>query len=200
MQTFNGFQWKIGETKTTSGNSNELCNNQFLHYYHDPLLAILLNPVHANIDNPRLFEVEAEGIHLNDKGLQGGCTQLTLIRELELPKVTTLNRIAFGILCALEVYRETNFVEWANSWLIGENRNYNAAADRAADTYDAANNADDARAADAADAAAYAARAAAYADDFAFADDSAFAAAYAAHTADAPIHLLAIAKKALTYN
>ena len=51
MQTYNGFQWVLGETHETNGEGN-LCGPGWLHAYTDPLLAILLNPIHANISNP----------------------------------------------------------------------------------------------------------------------------------------------------
>lgn len=97
LKTFNGFQWEIGKKVTTNGMGG-LCSSGFLHYYHHPLLAVLLNPLHADITDPRLFEAEAEGIHLDDNGLKGGCTEMTLVREIDLPEITTTQKVAFGIL------------------------------------------------------------------------------------------------------
>jgi len=182
MRTYNGFQWELGKEVITDGKDNELCNNSWLHYYHHPLLAVLLNPIHANIDNSRLFEVKALGKHLDDKGLKGGCTKMTLVKEIELPEITLNQQIAFGILCSLAVYKESTYILWANDWL---------------------NNVD--RSAARAYAAAYAAYAAAAADAYAAAD-AAYAAADAARyaaranaAADANIDLIKLAKKALKY-
>ena len=47
MQTHNGFQWELGEWQETSGEGG-LCGPGWLHYYSDPLLAVLLNPIHAD--------------------------------------------------------------------------------------------------------------------------------------------------------
>ena len=113
LQTYNGFQWEIGKKVTTEGNSND----QWLHYYDHPLLAVLFNRIHANIDKPKLFVVEASGKHLNDNGLKGGCTEMRLIKEISLPVITTNQRIAFGIYCALEVCKDKDFIKWANNWL-----------------------------------------------------------------------------------
>jgi len=77
MQTPGGYQWEHGVTRETDG-SGDLCGSGWLHYYHDPLLAVLLNPIHADIEDPILWEAEAEGLHRDDKGLKGGCTKLTL--------------------------------------------------------------------------------------------------------------------------
>ena len=117
IRTHNGFQWELGKEVITDGENEELCNKHWLHYYHHPLLAVLLNPIHADIDNPRLFEVKALGKHLDDKGLKGGCTKMTLVKEIELPEITLNQQIAFGILCSLAVYKESTYILWANDWL-----------------------------------------------------------------------------------
>ena len=200
MRTHDEFQWELGKEVTTDGNSNELCNKHWLHYYHHPLLAVLLNPIHADIDNPRLFEAKALGKHLDDKGLKGGCTKMTLTKELELPEITLNQKIAFGILCSLEVYKEKGFVKWASNWLSGVNRTDAYAADAAARAAYA--DAAYAKARVAARAAYAAAAAAARAARNAYAAakaravaDAAYAAARDARDAD----LIKLAKKALKY-
>jgi hypothetical protein len=204
IRTHNGFQWELGKEVITDGENEELCNKHWLHYYHHPLLAVLLNPIHAKIDNPRLFEVKALGKHLNDNGLKGGCTKMTLVKEIELPEITLNQQIAFGILCSLAVYKESTYILWANDWLNNVDRsaarayaaanaasNANAAADAAYAAYAAADAADAARYAACAAAAAAAARYAA----------AAAAARYAAAdaAADANIDLIKLAKKAFKY-
>jgi len=127
LKTHDGFQWELGKKVTTDGKMDSLCNKSWLHYYDHPLLAVLLNPIHADIPNPRLFEVKACGNHLKDSGLKGGCTEMTLVKEIELPVITLNQKIAFGILCSLEVFKEKKFINWAIDWLSGKNRNYEAA-------------------------------------------------------------------------
>lgn len=160
LQTRNGFQWQIGVEVQTDGVEKTLCNDSWLHCYSHPLLAVLLNPIHANISNPRLFEVKALGRHLNDRGLKEGCTKMTLIKELKLPEITLNQKVAFGILCSLEVYKEPKYVKWANDWLCGIDRTVAAAAAHAAAAYVAAATAHVAAAHAAAAAYAYAAAAA----------------------------------------
>ena len=46
-ETYNGTKWGPGVTHETDGHG-ELCGSGWLHYYDDPLLAVLLNPIHAN--------------------------------------------------------------------------------------------------------------------------------------------------------
>jgi len=198
MQTHNNTQWELQEWKETSG-KGELCSPGWLHYYNDPLLAAFLNPIHAKFAAPRLFQVEVapEARIKEDRGLKLGCTKMRLVQELQFPQVTMEQRVKFGILCALEVYDDAKFVQWAAKWLDGADRSKNAAAW-------AADAADDAWAA-AADAARAAARAADAAVDAAGAADAAYAAYAAARAADAAawaaeikdIDLIAIAKKAM---
>jgi hypothetical protein len=222
LKAYRGFQWELGKKEVIETSGGELCSDQFFHYYDHSLLAVLLNPIHGSIKNPRLFLVETAGESLSDKGLKSGSKELTLIEEIELPEVALNQKIAFGILCALEVNRDPEFVLWANNWLSGIDRSIeaaNAAADAANDAAnaaaDAANDAAYAAAANAAAnawsaarAAANAANAAAYyayaadaarsAADAAYADAAYAAAAAAAYAAN--IDLISLAKKSLTYN
>jgi hypothetical protein len=189
MRTHKGYQWELQQWKETDG-EGDLCSPGWLHYYSDPLLAAFLNPIHANFEAPRLFQVEVAGKVKEDHELKLGCTKMRLVKELEMPAVTMEQRVKFGILCALEVCKNITFVQWAANWLDGTDRSKEATAAAAraaraaaADAYDAAYAA--ARAADAYDAAYAAARAAdAYADAYA-ADAAARAAAWAAGAARA---------------
>lgn len=53
-RTYECFQWplpqnnKPGEWLETDG-AGEPCTKHWLHFYHHPYLAILLNPIHADI-------------------------------------------------------------------------------------------------------------------------------------------------------
>ena len=119
-QTKNSTQWGENIEHVASG-EGELCSSGFLHAYLDPLLAVLLNPIHANIENIVLWEAEGE-VAKEDHGLKVGCTKLKTIKVIPLPKITIEQKIKFGILCALEVCKEDKFVTWANKWLSGEDR------------------------------------------------------------------------------
>ena len=118
LQTYGSYQWEPGVARETDGNGG-LCGPGWLHYYHDPLLAVLLNPIHADIANPILWEAEADGLHRDDRGLKGGCTRLTLIRQVDLPQITTEHRVRFGILCAKAVCNDRAWSAWADRWLDG---------------------------------------------------------------------------------
>ena len=130
MRTYAGFQWELSTERTATG-GGPLCTNAWLHAYTDPLLAVLLNPIHADIQKPRLFECDGD-VGATDHGLKVGCTALTLKKEMPLPETTTEQRVRFGILCAKEVCRGPAWLEWADAWLDGDDRSARAAAEATA--------------------------------------------------------------------
>ncbi|MEN6535845.1 MAG: hypothetical protein ABFD89_19440, partial [Bryobacteraceae bacterium] len=99
----NETQWGLGCTFTADGQSDSLCNSHWIHAYADPLLAVFMNPAHANIRNPVLWECDAKvGLDHADKL---GCTSLTTLKICALPEVTTEQQVRFAVLAALSVYR-----------------------------------------------------------------------------------------------
>jgi hypothetical protein len=123
MQTHGGYQWVLGEWRETSG-EGDLCGPGWLHWYSDPLLAGLLNPIHANFSNPRLFLAETDGEIRDDRGLKGGSTRLRLVEEKPLSEATTEQRVRFAILCAQSVIMDgcPEWSAWAAAWLDGTDR------------------------------------------------------------------------------
>jgi hypothetical protein len=130
MQTHNGCKWVLGEEKRTSG-EGELCGPGWLHFYDSPLIAVLHNPIHAGIENPRLFKVKVGGRHKDDRGQKCGFTKAKLVKEMPLIAITQVQRTAYGILCGLEVCNGPVFVKWAKNWLNGKDRSAWAAAEAA---------------------------------------------------------------------
>lgn len=104
-----------------------LCADAWLHFYCDPLIAVLMNPAHANIKKPILWESEAEGEILHEP-LKSGCKILTTIKQIPLPEISKLQKIAFGILCAKEIYENTMWQKWADNWLNNVDRTAKSAA------------------------------------------------------------------------
>jgi len=166
-KTWGGTQWGPGVSHSGTG-KGELCGPGWIHAYEHPLVAVLMNPIHARFRTPRLWEAEGE-VGLRNGQLKCGCKTLTIIREIPLPSITTEMRVRFAILCAKEVCADLPWNAWADRWLSGEDRS-EAAAGAAAEAAWAA------WAVQAASWAAYAAQAAAAA---------AAAAAWAAYAAEA---------------
>jgi hypothetical protein len=124
--TYGGMKWEIGKTNRATGNSSKMCTDGLLHCYADPHLAVMFNPVHANISEALLFKVECSTI-LDSDGMKYGCKEQTPKELLTLPVLSTEQRVAFGIKCALLVLREDWFVKWAEDWLSGVCRGESAA-------------------------------------------------------------------------
>ena len=127
-QTHAGLQWGKGIEHTASG-KGDLCGSGWLHAYTDRLLAVLLDPIHASFgETAHLWQAEGD-VGKNDHGLKVGCTRLRTIRWIKKPVVSTVQRIAFGILCAREVYDDPSWRGWAEKWLDGRDRSAKSAAE-----------------------------------------------------------------------
>jgi len=161
MTTHGGFKWRRNQWRRAKGEGTSLCSDGVLHYHEHPALALLLNPIHANIYAPRLWECEIKEPVAND-GLKSGCKSMRLTRELPLPVITTEQRVEFAIRVMMHVYRDERFLSWAEKWLSGDDRTYVHARTYAADADADAANAAAHAAAHAADYAAHAAARAAY--------------------------------------
>lgn len=129
--SYNETCWSEGSTHKATGRKPELCTDGVIHAYCHPLIAVLLNPIHADINNPLLWE--AEGEIVVEKGDKCGCRELTTLKKIKLPTITTEQRVRFAIAIALTVYQETGFVTWAKNWLSGKDRTQDGAAQAAAE-------------------------------------------------------------------
>ena len=131
--TRNGYKWSTpsgnrpGKWHKAEGEGAELCSDGYLHWYHHPLLAALLYPLHVQFDDMVLWEAEARGEAKDDNGLKGGSKELRLVRRMELPEYSNEQRVAFAIYVAQEVYKEEGFAKWAKGWLDGTDRSGAAA-------------------------------------------------------------------------
>ncbi len=123
--TKNNTLWGPNVTHKTSG-KGELCGPGWLHAYLSPELAVLLNPIHADITDAVLWEAEGD-IGATDGQLKVGCASLTTIRIIPTPMVTLEHRVRFAILCANAVYDAPKFSKWAKNWLSGKDRSAEAA-------------------------------------------------------------------------
>ena len=119
-------KWGVGVTHTAQGEGDALCSDGVLHAYVSPELAVLLNPIHASFRQPVLWEAEGE-VCVREGGLKVGCKSLTTLRILPLPEASTLQRVAFGVLCAKAISVDAIFCRWAEGWLNGSDRSRRAA-------------------------------------------------------------------------
>jgi hypothetical protein len=191
-------RWRVGFRPPRLSGDGELCSGSWYHAYDHPLLAVFHNPIHAGFTSPRCCTVEVAGDDVGrlDGPLKVGFRTGRVTGWVDLPEVTPVQRVAYGIYCALIVYDDSDYVGWAEQWLSGEDRSWKAARAAGAHAADGAY----ANAADPAYTAAYAAAAAARAARAAArAAHAAANAAYAAHAARAAadIDLLACAERAM---
>ena len=96
LKSHNNTQWQIGVPITIQKEGVKMCTDQVLHCYNHPLLAVLFNPIHAKIQNPKLFEISVDQI-VNTDGLKFASKSQTLIGEIPLPQINTEQRIEFTI-------------------------------------------------------------------------------------------------------
>jgi len=169
--------------------THPLCTSSYIHAYENPLVAVLMNPIHANFKAPILWRAVG-WVSRREGELKCGCFSLRIIEKLPLPEISVAQRIRIGIYSALSICSEPDFVLWAKNWLAGTDRTVSAAA-TAANAYVANASAASAVAyaaayanATAAYATAAAANASAYAA-FAYAASATAASAYAANASAA---------------
>jgi len=124
LQTYGGFQWVLGESARRLSGKGKLCGPGWYHVYDHPLLAVLLNTVHANIECPRLFEASYNGEwpSLDDKGMKRGVVTLRLDKEIEVPRMSKASRVRFAIYVARDGCGNKAWNKWAVGWLEGEDR------------------------------------------------------------------------------
>ena len=116
--------WVPGEWHEAPG--GELGSANVLYAYEDPRIAAVMNPIHAAISDPQLWEAEGD-VCVHEGQLKCGCTRLRVTRKIELPVLTTEQRVEIAIRCALVVCTRRAWRAWANKWLSGEDRTGDAA-------------------------------------------------------------------------
>lgn len=178
--TRKGMRWDVGVTNRATGAGNRLCSDGVLHVYDTPEQAAFMRFAHCD-SYTRAWEVESEDEGVTD-GTKRGSKSCTVVQEIQLPKITTEQRVEIAVRASLLVYADAAYAEWANKWLSGEDRTAKAAYAAAEAASHAANAAYAAHAA--ANAAAYSVANTAYAVNAAHAASiSAYAAARAADNA-----------------
>jgi len=120
-------QWGDDVTHSAAGDDFRLCADGVIHAYRDPILAVLMDPIHGDYGaDSRLWECRIDGQRkILDDGLKLGARTLTTIREIDKPELTPEQRIYFAILCARSVVprgRIPKWDMWADRWIDGTNR------------------------------------------------------------------------------
>ena len=135
----NELTWAVGVAHKTAGTGTRLCTADVIHAYEHPLIAVLMNPVHARF-NPakmRLFVAEGE-IVAREGQLKCGVHALKIVEEIPVPVLTIEQRVKFAILCAKLVCKDAAWNAWADKWLSSEDRTARSAKAAEAATAEAA--------------------------------------------------------------
>lgn len=102
-KTQNNTIWEIGKTNAVVKTENpQLCSAYVLHAYKDYSLGLAMNPNHANINNPRILEVE--GVICVQDWDKVGSFELKVIREIQPPKWYTDKEIRKKVLVQFAIY------------------------------------------------------------------------------------------------
>src|SRR4030042_1210886 len=119
-------KWEIGVKRTGRWGG-------IIRASRHPQLAILFFISDNPLNTPRLWEAEGNIVSKSTLSTDDEafgtveCSELTILRELEITWISSEKLVAFAILCALEVYQEQKFVTWASAWLEGRDRTEGAA-------------------------------------------------------------------------
>ena len=135
-------KWELGVKNEVEGELR-MCDHG-IHVYSHPMVAVLMNNAHCNIQEPILLECTTRCKPMGD-ATKWVVRSVTPKRKVDVPEMTIEHRVATGILCAMEVYKKKGWVKWAKRWLSGNDRTAADAAAYVAYAYaDAANAAADA--------------------------------------------------------
>jgi len=104
----------------------KLCTNQVIHAYEHPVVAVLMNPVHADLMGPRLWVAKGKIVN-RDGDLKCGVKKLITLQQIPLPTLTQTEQLEIVVRCVLARYRKKSLVTWARSWLDGTDRSQKAA-------------------------------------------------------------------------
>ncbi|TXH44754.1 MAG: hypothetical protein E6Q97_32260 [Desulfurellales bacterium] len=109
--------WAVGVTHKTAGTGTRLCSSDVIHAYEHPLIAVLMNPIHAML-NPwqiRLFLAEGEIVARDNFYL--GVHSLKVVEELPVPKLLLGVRVQLAIWAAKHTCTDASWNQWADDWL-----------------------------------------------------------------------------------
>ena len=124
----NELTWAVGVEHRTAGMGTRMCTADVIHAYEHPLIAVLMNPVHAMFNPATMQCFVAEGEIVTREGqLKCGVHALKIVEEIAVPTLTTEQRVKFAILCAKCVCAEVAWNAWADKWLSSDDRSAEAA-------------------------------------------------------------------------
>jgi hypothetical protein len=114
----NGKRVSVGKITHRVGAPNDVYFQTAALCSDSALLAALQSRSYTPSPGQRLFEIHQwEVLTITDPP-----HVYTVVKELPLPEVTPVQKLAFAILALAEVYHEPRYQKWANKWLSGVDR------------------------------------------------------------------------------
>lgn len=98
----------------------------WVRIYDDPLVAVMMDPVHCQFGSgARLWKVAWSGANNNDNGLCRYVQECVVLEEVQLPTISVEQRIRAAIYCVQAVLPTDTipaWTAWADGWLSGNDR------------------------------------------------------------------------------
>ena len=121
--------WSEGSVVEATGTGG-LCTPGLVHAYRYPELGLAMNPIHANLREPRVWL--CEGVIREDDGTKLGCRRLRCLYEMKVDHqlLSIDGLIRWSIYMAKLVVdggTAPEWDEWADGWLSGQDRSERAA-------------------------------------------------------------------------
>jgi hypothetical protein len=89
--------------------------SELLVAHTHPVIALLMNRVTYNVDDPILWECSGEVDKITQDRV-ARCRRLTTKEEGLLPIISPLTRVRFGFGCVTKVYKNDQFNDWILDW------------------------------------------------------------------------------------
>lgn len=114
----NGKRVFAGKTAHRVGAPNDVYFQIAALCADSPLLAALQDPSYVTSPGQRLYEIHQwEALDTTEPP-----RVYTVVKEVPLPEVSPVQKLAFAILALAEVYHDPRYQKWANKWLSGTDR------------------------------------------------------------------------------
>ncbi|MFV1997071.1 MAG: hypothetical protein ACC641_03575 [Acidiferrobacterales bacterium] len=113
-RTRRGMTIEINRTFGKRQYSSDIVSRNIWECADTPLLAIMINPLHAECVRPRLFEIRGE--------FGQGQNTIHRVGEVILPDVSPEQKLAFAMYCVRSIVPEHAFGAWVERWLANIDR------------------------------------------------------------------------------
>jgi len=118
----NELTWAVGVEHKTTGTGTRLCSSDVIHAYEHPLIAVLMNPVHAMLNPWQVCLFLAEGKIVARDNFHCGVHSLKIVKELPVPKFSLEMQVQLAIWAAKHTCTDTSWNQWADAWLNQQDR------------------------------------------------------------------------------